>query len=421
MFKKIRLRKTIFFSIIFFIVLNTFLLSQEKKFNLTIKDNPTDWEEYWWLKNNSYGIPNLQSQLKWKFDQNNTHYQLSIAADENGKIYIGDSFIKHNFSDKTFLRMGRYYRDFSTYLNDNLSSGHMLISHNARPMPKIGIVTSKSIKKFEKLTFEGGIAHGIFEKENFYTKAPLLHEKFIYMHIKNNDYRISWGLVHEAMWGGGYPERNFSHSFKDFLKIFTAEDGFDEQVVGSHQNALGNHVAIWDFIFEKTNNDKLAKLYYQHIFEETSGLRFKNGSDGLWGLELTNYIPKTNLLIEYLVTSNQFRNPNHFEKLYYYHYHYRLGWSYNNYILGNPNINLPVPEDYPNWPLEKVDVIHLGMNGKFLSSNYQVKISRRINTHDDIQSIVNFDKNINTNLTIGLFLAYNNENNALGFLLSKNF
>ena len=61
------------------------------------------------------------------------------------------------------------------------------------------------------------------------------------------------------------------------------------------------------------------------------------------------------------------------------------------------------------------------MNGKFLSSNYQVKISRRINTHDDIQSIVNFDKNINTNLTIGLFLAYNNENNALGFLLSKNF
>ena len=29
-------------------------------------------------------------------------------------------------------------------------------------------------------------------------------------------------------------------------------------------------------------------FYYQHIFEDTSGIRFANKYDGLWGLEIIN-------------------------------------------------------------------------------------------------------------------------------------
>ena len=419
MFKKIKLDK---FLILLFLLANTILVAQEQKLTFKIQSNPTD-SDYWWLEKNNFGIKpaNFDFRGNWELKTSKTTYAINILAqDDSEKIYLNESFIKYNFSDKTFIRMGRYYRDFSKYLNDNISSGHMLISHNARPMPKIGLVTSKNIEKFNKLTFEGGIAHGFFEKENHYTKAPLLHEKFIYMHIKNNNYRISWGLVHEAMWGGAYPERTFSHSFKDFLKIFTAEDGFDLHE-GSHQNALGNHVAIWDFIFEKTNNERLTKFYYQHIFEDTSGLRFKNRVDGLWGLELINYIPKTNLLIEYLVTSNQFRNPNHHEKLYYYHYHYRLGWSYNNYILGNPYIKLPVPENYPNWPLEKVDVIHFGINGEILSNYYEIKFGRRTSVNDSFQYKISIGKEIKNSLDVKLFLANDSRKIGTGLVISQSF
>ena len=78
----------------------------------------------------------------------------------------------------------------------------MLISHNAQAMPKVGLVTSQKIKKFNKITFDFGIASAIFDKNDHYNKAPQLHEKFIYMNYKKKNYQISFGLVHEAMWGG---------------------------------------------------------------------------------------------------------------------------------------------------------------------------------------------------------------------------
>ena len=48
------------------------------------------------------------------------------------------SEITHTFE------FGRYYRDYSRYLNDELSSGSILISNNAQAMPKIGVVSNKS-------------------------------------------------------------------------------------------------------------------------------------------------------------------------------------------------------------------------------------------------------------------------------------
>ena len=53
--------------------------------------------------------------------------------------------MKYDISESIFLRTGKYYRDFSNYLNDNLSSGSMLISNNARAIPKVGIVGSQNI------------------------------------------------------------------------------------------------------------------------------------------------------------------------------------------------------------------------------------------------------------------------------------
>ena len=135
----------------------------------------------------------------------------------------------------------------------------MLISHNAQAMPKVGLVTSYIIKKNEHISFDFGIAHAVFNKNDIYKESPFLHEKFLYMNIKNNNYIASIGLVHEAIWGG-YIESdhkfsgNQPSSFSDFLKIFISGDGPTDI---PHGNALGNHLGIWDFVFQKNNNTKI--------------------------------------------------------------------------------------------------------------------------------------------------------------------
>ena len=205
-------------------------MAQDYKLILNIQNNPSD-TGYWWLEKNNFGIqPNdINLQTSFELKTLKSEYVINIIGQKGSdKLYLNESFVKYNFSEKTFLRLGQYYRDFSTYLNDDISSGSMLVSHNARAMPKIGLVSSKQIKK---ATFDFGIAHGVFDKGGVYTKNPLLHEKFIYMNIKNNIHHLSIGFVHEAMWGGATSESQewsisrSSNLFKDFLKIFISADG----------------------------------------------------------------------------------------------------------------------------------------------------------------------------------------------------
>ena len=400
--------------LLFFISIS---LAQEKKIIFNIDAAPIS-SNYWWLENNNFGIKpsNLNLQTKWMLETSNTTYLIDIVLQkEIEKYYINESFIKYNFSDDTFLRLGKYYKDFSSYLNDNLSSGSMLISHNAQSMPKIGFITSKNIKRYERVTFNFGIAHGIFEKNDIYTKAPLLHEKFIYINIKKNDYEFGIGLVHEAIWAGEIANLgNQPNKFKDFFKVFISADG--PRLPGEpHANALGNHLGIWDFYYKKQNQDKLLKLYYQHFFEDTSGFRFTNRIDGLWGVELKNYIPKTNFLIEYLTTTDQNRTSHN--DAYYNHYQYNLGWSYKGYTLGNPFIN--------HLTVQPVKVFHLGMEGEIYSNyHYRFKVARKTNISDKIKYKLvmtrKFDKKNHNSISDLNIYIMNNENmkNGLGISIS---
>ena len=392
------------------------LQSQERDISFTIQKNPND-TNYWWLQKNNFGreISEFGFESYLKFKKSNTTYIVNLFSDFKNnnleKIYINESFVKHNLSENTFIRFGRYYRDFSTYLNDELSSGSMLISHNAQSMPKVGLVTSYVIKKNDDISFDFGIAHGVFNKNDIYKKEPLLHEKFLYMNIIKNNYKLSLGFVHEAMWGGnityaGNQPRTISH----FLKVFISDDGpWDFP----HANALGNHLGIWDFSLEKKNNDKILKLYYQHLFEDTSGLRFANKTDGLWGVELIDYLFNTTILIEYLNTTNQFINYPYVHEKYYNHGLYGFGWSYKNYTLGNPFID----------HLNAIDTaaLHLGIKGTFLNSyNYTMKLSRRTNISDKVKYKLSFSKIINDKNQIDIYIVNNNSTNGLGISISKN-
>jgi len=390
---------------------------QEKTYKLEIFSNPID-TDYWWLTRNNNGkyINNNTIDFEWEINNPTTNYQITLsnAFSKDQKILLGESFVKHNFSDNTFLKAGKYYRDFSLYLNDNLSSGSMLVSNNAQPLPKIGFAGSFSIKKMDNISFDWGVAHGWFKKNQYYTDPPFLHEKFIYLNIiRQNMHQFSIGFVHEAVWAGttidtgyNYNPGNQPDSFKDFLKVFISADG-PLREGETHANALGSHIGIWDFIYTKKNADKTLKLYYQHYFEDTSSLRFQNKTDGLWGLELTNYIPKINLLLEYLDTSHCCINPPYQKDIYYWNYQYNDGWKYKDMIIGNPFVN-------SSQFLELTRLVHFGMTSTIGMNTITLKASRRTNINDIIKYKISFDREINkTNLYI--FVVGNEYDHSFGF------
>ena len=418
--KKNNLRKYFFVTLIL-ISISSRIIAQDKSWSLALKAHPIN-SNYFWLEKNNFGrkVSDFNFDSHFQFKKSRITYMVNIFSDTSHNkiesIYLNESFIKYELSNETFLRAGKYYRDFSKYLNDELSSGSMLISHNAQAMPKIGLITSKNIKKNKRVTFNFGIAHGVFKKNDSYPKAPLLHEKFIYIDIKKNDYEFGIGIVHEAVWAGEIVGYKFPKKFKDFLKILISADG--PQLPGEpHANALGNHLGIWDFYYKKQNEEKLLKLYYQHFFEDTSGLRFANRFDGLWGIELSNYIKNMNILFEYLNTTNQDRDPPYVQDAYYNHYQYDEGWSYKGYTLGNPFIT--------HLKVEPVKVFHLGVNGKILSNyHYRFKAARKINISDKVKYELvitkKFDKKNQTSISDLNIYIMNNENrkNGLGISIS---
>lgn len=413
--KKNKYSLTVFIALSMF----NFAFSQEKHIQLSINSNPTD-ANYWWLEKNNFGIEpaDLDFEIDWIIKTAKTEYKFRALYQEPNKIHINESYIKHNFSNQTFLRFGAYYRDFSTYLNDNLSSGSMLISKNAQPMPKIGLVTSKVLN--ENINLQLGMSHGFFDKsgrgyDEFYLESPFLHEKFIYMNIKKNQHEMGVGLVHEAIWAGSTPELGKQPSkLKDFFKVFISADGndvLDDNDIHAHANALGSHLGIWDFYYQKTDQKKAIKLYYQHFFEDTSSFRFANSIDGLWGLELENYIPDTNILFEYLDTTHCCTDPPYQDDNYYSNYQYVAGWTYKNYVLGNPFIRNTAAFR------ELIKLFHIGIRIDKSSHYFQMQSSRKIHTKDDVKYKIQAGKKIKENLNIRVYFVKNNTS-GLGFGLS---
>jgi hypothetical protein len=399
------------------IILSLKLHSQEINNQYSLELNP-DLSNQWWSQYNHYGQEQSEAYFHYNtsYKYKNVNLNVNIFASKDA-IYIGESFVQSKLFNNTYLKAGKYYKDFSSYLNESLSSGSLLVSNNAEPMPKIGLISSYKFKKHKYVDFNFGISHGFFDKSKIYKTAPMLHEKFIYLNYSKNQNDFGVGIVHEAIWAGSTEDYgDFPSSFKDFLKIFISADGplLDGD---SHANALGNHLGIWDFYYKKTIRNKDITLYYQHFFEDTSGLRFDNQSDGLWGIELSNFVQNTHILFEYLNTTNQGRNPPYVDENYYNHGQYGEGWSYKGYVLGNPFINAGNADD--DFDVNPSKVFHLGVKNNQLNKySYKVLLSRKIDISDTMKYYLSIGKIVNEFLIGIIVTGEESRGNNIGIKLS---
>lgn len=322
--------------------------------------------------------------------------ELAGASPRYKKVFIQQLYA--NLSYKVLqLSIGSQERYASLWDRD-LGSGDLVQSSNARPIPEINL----SFPRFVAipltngwLHFKGDFAVGrSFDTDylrdfsnaaQVYSKDVLWHHKSLLLKI-NDSYgslplSFTFGVRHWAQWGGDHLKNGKQpQSLKDFARIVLGREGGAGATQSDQVNVLGNHFGTYDFKLSYTQEDWAAHAYYQHYFDDKSGMEFKNKTDGLWGLELqTGCFPwLRKVVLEYVDTRDQ-SGPFHFINFdrtqhsgrgggsdnYYNNGEYTTGVSYFNRSLGSPLVLSPEYNEggQLGFPNNRIKDWHIGLEG----------------------------------------------------------
>lgn len=302
----------------------------------------------------------------------------------------------------------------SPLLDDELSSGDMVHSANARPVPQImaGFIDFQNIPFTNKWAqVKGVISYGWFVQNkwledhyNFYnyhiTRNQLYSYKNIYFRSNpEKPFSVTVGAQIAGDFGGTtyhysngklYSVEQHGSSISDYWKMLipTPDNGDD-----FYEGAL---LGSWDFQarYHLRSGHEL-KAYFQWLWEDGSGMSKHNGWDGLWGVEYKSDNPWwiDGAVIEYLDLTNH-SGPIHYAPHFqgadipyqstgadnyynsgYYNAYTNLGMGLGNAMVMSPIYNR---DGYPQFLLNRVKGVHVALRGT-LSDNvtYKVKFGWR--------------------------------------------
>lgn len=301
-----------------------------------------------------------------------------------------------------FLTVGMKQHS-SKMLNSYLSSGDLVESGNARPIPEVraGFVDFQNIPFTNGwVQISGEISYGKFTDNdwvknhyNYYNNHISTGQWYTYKraYFRTNPdkpFSVTFGAQAAGQFGGttewyqnGRVYRtetrsaNLGDMFEMFIPRLSDKEGF----------VAGNHLGSWDLIARyRLKNDDEIKAYFQWPWEDGSGIGKQNGFDGLWGIEYKSANPAlvNGAVIEYLDFTNQ-SGPIHWapgdypgttltaqatgRDDYYNNAYYN---SYSNYgmAIGSPFMRSPIYnlDGYPAFVDNKVRGFHVGISGNIL-------------------------------------------------------
>lgn len=246
--------------------------------------------------------------------------------------------------------------------NPKLTTGGLLFSGNAYPIPRISIGIDQYTPfpgLYGYMEIKAGLTHGWFIDNNYldttlHTQNTLLHYKFIGVRLGGKlPINISYELHHAAQWGGKSPfYGSFSTTWDTYTNILLARGG------GNHQsdllNAEGNHIGFQELALTAKWPQWTITAYWQTIFEDKSAkfIGCSNQVDGLWGVSIKqDQWPFINAITyEFLNTTRQDGPWHDRDGLvyggrsdYYNNSSYKQGWTHFGRTIGNammtPNNN----------------------------------------------------------------------------------
>jgi hypothetical protein len=316
------------------------------------------------------------------------------------------------------LRIGSK-EDYVSLLDENLSSGDFSNSNNARPIPEVKFSLNKyllvpytkgnmfikgdfAVGKYLDGKWQEDIARPQFRQ---YLTDVLSHHKSLYFRFGNieekHKLQFTFGFSHYAQWGGdiyrreessqGVPYYEISrqpHGLDDFLRVMIAREGSSGSSGADTLYVAGSQTGNYLFKFDyKFNLSDFLHLYYQHFFDDGSGMGPESIQDMLLGLQYRSTEKKllSNVVFEYVYTKKQtgpihfnldmddahddIRNKGNGNDNYYNNIDYLQGPSHYGRTMGTPLFLSPEynRDGYLNFKSNRIIAFHLGLEGYLFS------------------------------------------------------
>ena len=314
----------------------TSLFAQEKKQQTDFK---VSFDTYlssgkdlpFWMTSNRDGI----------FSLHNSNYQLiqagfskELATDSSRTLdYTWGANFVYGYGGKSDFQANQYWIGLrhkwfviragaksDPVLYEGLSStnGNLDRSNNARPLPGISLSTDNYIPFLfwkEWFSFRAEYEEKFFSDHAFMKDSHLHHKSLYGKASLAKNWSITLGLEHFVEWGGTSPDSAVGkmpgwNQYFDYVLGLKAGKGAN---IEEQKNSAGNQLGLYSLEIKKAWDKAELSFYWNHPFEDRSGMELANWQDGLWGLHLskkdqTAFI--TDIVYEYMYTLNQ-SGPNH--------------------------------------------------------------------------------------------------------------
>jgi len=287
--------------------------------------------------------------------------------------------------------------------NPQLSSGNLLYSGNAAPIPQLraGIFDYADFWGTRGwLGVKGYIAYGLFTDSGWQkswakpdskrTEDVLYHSKGLWLRVgKPETFPLQGeiGIEMATQFGGKSYEDgkviNNGHGIKDWFDAFIPHSEKNPSLSGEVTSVKGNMLGAYDFALSwLPDNGWSVKAYYEHYFEDHSQMTFEYGwKDGLWGFEVN--LPENNivssLVYEYIYTKDQSGAVNNdytpevpeqvSGRDNYFNHSLYSGWQHHGMGIGSPLIISPLYNHCHEIYFHTARIIshHLGIAGNPMS------------------------------------------------------
>lgn len=267
-----------------------------------------------------------------------------------------------------------------------LSSGSLLFSNNAHPIPEISIELENWTPipgLFGYVEAKVGLRHGWLGDNSETVKGTLLHHKYIGGRLGGSlPVNISYEFHHVAQWGGySSVYGDLGNDWKAFKAAFLAKSG--GSMLNDQLNAQGNHIGFQQLVMDVKGKGWKVSAYWQALSED-GPIHFmcygRNMADGLWGINASqSHWPFIQSLTYELMHTTDQAGPWHDKDgcvygggdNYYNNGIYRQGWSYFGRNIGSPLIQINVNS--------RIMAHHIGIRGDIYGYRYRAIVNHTEN------------------------------------------
>lgn len=257
------------------------------------------------------------------------------------------------------LSVGRFPDTIGLH-NTSLSTGSMMLSRNAPPVPKIKLFTPTFVDV--PLTAGHVQVRARWSDGRLSTRRtveqPFVHQKALYVKLNLGPVSAIGGAVQNTIWGG----KGQSAEFVDYLRLVSGSQTGTE----NDQNRVGNSIGAYDFALQYAFDNWVLRASRLFYLEDTVSARLRSPWDGMWGLGLRRTEGRgwiDGLLYEHMNTIQQDALPGapRGRADYYNHFIYESGWTYQDAVLGTPLLTFsPEQNEVVN---NMILAHHLGITG----------------------------------------------------------